>query len=262
MTHANHIRTLLLNDVKMTPSASRPGEEYVDQAFLPRQLPQQFDRIRRVLFGAAPDRAMLNFRLHQCMQAIHATDLAEYVTYHDTRITYLPFDRVELFNTAFMTLVSSEAATGPLTLLGAPQANETSGKLYHWFRAHVIDADWIHLIQYQPITATEAANYTLTSGTSDIITFPSSDVKFTFTGSPGDMWDVQGVSRPTKNMADILASLVSVVSDADHDVLFGANPQEPMLTFKRTWLTHDFYANRLSALLLAMAFQTHALSET
>src|SRR5690606_37703460 len=80
----NHVRTLLLG----LPGAASPGyqtagEEFVDPTFQPVALPTYLAAVRRTLFGVDPDRLMLNYRLKQLLEVIHATELAEYVTFLD-----------------------------------------------------------------------------------------------------------------------------------------------------------------------------------
>jgi hypothetical protein len=96
MTVPNYIRTLLLNQTRGA-NAGTPGEEYVAADFIPSALTQPLHKVRTLLLGGTEDRHTLNYRLYQLMQMLHASELAEFVTYHDARITYLPFSHSELF---------------------------------------------------------------------------------------------------------------------------------------------------------------------
>ena len=87
----NHIRSILLN----APQAqAHPvdfiGEEYVSPEWVPVPQPHGVARLRDILFGHNPDRALMNYRLRQFMTLIHSTDLEQYVHEKDSRVTYWP----------------------------------------------------------------------------------------------------------------------------------------------------------------------------
>lgn len=86
----NFVRTLLLNQARTFFDTAVPGEEYVAPYFIPVTLPIALNKIRNILFGTSPSRTAVNYRLFQLLQMLHATELAEFMTYHDSRITYLP----------------------------------------------------------------------------------------------------------------------------------------------------------------------------
>ncbi len=85
----NEVRTLLLN-LAGQGFARGPGEEYSDPAFKPVALPGYLFAARVAYFGPEPDRSTLLYRVRQGLAAVHATELAEFVTANDPRITYLP----------------------------------------------------------------------------------------------------------------------------------------------------------------------------
>jgi len=258
-TYPNYVRTLLLNQA--SGYADTLAEEYVSPDFLPRELPAAFTKIRSVLFGGTPDRQMLNFRLYQLMQVLHATELVEYVTQDDARITYLPFDRDELFYDAFVADVSATSGTtGTLNVLGTLAPDEANGIIYHKWRVLVNFGNTVTVTEIAPDSQQEVLTYALTNGLSNAISLVGSNLQFNFSGNPDDSWYIEVVARPSQNMADILATLKDVVSSADEQVLFGQSPAEPYLTFKNLWQRHEQYAYQLGGLLLAMAFQTRNLS--
>ncbi len=66
-------------------------EEYTTPAFKPPAAPPAFlVKLRAILYGPNPDRRTVLYRTHQFMTLLHQTGLAEFVTRHDARITYLP----------------------------------------------------------------------------------------------------------------------------------------------------------------------------
>lgn len=99
----NHARTLLMNVAGAPGFNGELGEEIVPPDFIPAALPGSINTLRRTLFGADPDRVMLNYRARQLMQVLHSTPLVEYVTSLDSRITYDfsddPFSNALLFGT-------------------------------------------------------------------------------------------------------------------------------------------------------------------
>lgn len=85
----NHCRTLLLN-LPDGGDPSLPGEQYIAPDFRPVKLPPALRAIRRLLYGADPDRALLNVRTQRLLTLMHATELDQHVRYLDPRISYLP----------------------------------------------------------------------------------------------------------------------------------------------------------------------------
>jgi len=258
-TYPNYIRTLLLNEAIGLPDTL--AEEYVSPDYVPRQLPKEFEKVRRILFGGAPDRQMLNFRLYQLMQLLHATELEEYVLQHDDRITYLPFDRDELFNSAFGSEVTpTPGVTGELTVIGDLEPDQANGLLFHHWRILVINANTVSITKYTPTSVSTTETYTLTNGRSQNIELPDSTLQFNFVGGAGDEWTIESTARPTRGMAEILATLEASLSSDDEDAIFGRAKVEPYLTFWNCWNSHEQYAYQLGGLLLAIAFRTMDLT--
>jgi len=258
-TYPNYVRTVLLNQTRGSNLASTLAEEYVSDDYYPRALPATFNKIRGVLFGSNPDRPMYNFRMYQLMQTLHSTELEEYVTQHDDRITYLPFDRDELFASAFGNTVTAASGTaGTLTVLGDAVADEFTGILYHKWIVTVLDGSTVTIRKLAPAAqqSQTAAIYSMTNNLSNAIALPDSAQQFNFSGTAGDEWVIEALANPSRNMADILNTLQIIINDVDQTALFGSTPVEPYLTFSNIWNNHSEYAYQLSALLLAMAFRT------
>jgi hypothetical protein len=106
----NHARTLLLNDGEAKPDT--PGEELIAANFSALPWDSTMLEARRLLFGNNADRIALNFRLRQFMELLHATELRQFITDLDSRITYLdnrdnPFTELP----RGLTITSSASAT-------------------------------------------------------------------------------------------------------------------------------------------------------
>jgi len=259
-TYPNYVRTLLLNQTGHG-TADTLAEEYVSPDYLPRTLPAGFAKIRSVLFGGTPDRQMLNFRLYQLMQVLHATELAEYVTYVDDRITYLPFDRGELLASAFGSVVTdAPGTTGTLTIIGDPVPDEANGIIYRQWQVTVNAGNTVTIQEFTPTPGMAVQAYTVTDGLSSLIPLSGSPLYFNFSGTVVDSWTIASTAKPTTNMAEILATLQHVVSDTDEIALFGQTPVEPYLTWWNCWNSHEQYAYKLGGLLLALAYRTAALT--
>jgi len=125
----NHIRTLLLNKESYANRAL-PGEEYVPPTFKPRYEPSAVRKFRQVVFGYDPDRYMLNYRLYQFMALLHSSELVDYITAIDHRLTYNPQRNAfpdDLFGISSVPLGDT---TGSLDVFGIYTANEIRGRLY------------------------------------------------------------------------------------------------------------------------------------
>ena len=126
----NHVRTLLLN-ADGALGSDDPGEQYTPPAFKPLVLPTYLQTARRCLFGAAPDRAYMNYRLAQYMSLLHATELKQYVLAMDERVTYTAEaggSYADLFNPA--TFVPTSQGEPPLVFDGSPSAPDAYGQSY------------------------------------------------------------------------------------------------------------------------------------
>lgn len=249
----NHVRTLLLN--KRAADSAFPGEEYVIPNYVIRQEPAVVRKIKQIVFGGQPDRYMLNYRLYQVMVAIHGTELEEYVTYHDTRLTYLPFRSTSLYSSAYGTTATKLGTfDGELAIIGRLLPEELAGWLKYQWQLDVTGANTIRVKRIVPTIIDRTYDYTLTEDRSSIIPFTGSSLSFTFSGPVGAEWVVDALAKPQKNMGTVLANLDSGITELDELALFGISPSEPVLTFKNLWKQHDEYAYRLGALMLAVAW--------
>jgi hypothetical protein len=88
----NHARTLLVNYSAATGGtkgfSGHFGEELIDPDYKFRTLPTYMQTIRNTLFGRDVPRELVNARARAYMALLHATELKEFITDLDPRISY------------------------------------------------------------------------------------------------------------------------------------------------------------------------------
>lgn len=253
----NHARTLLVN----LPGADGyfpdyPGDELIPEDYNSLDLPTYLDVIRMRLFGANPDRAMLNYRAAQLLQVIASTELQSYVTGLDPRLTYTtPQDlaRKELFEPK----VKRTQGTGQLTLLGSPISPDASGQSLYTFQVEIAGGDvTVQRLSFPAVTFTEPV--TLTNSLSQEIDLPYSGYRFRVNTNNPARWAIRGFLRPTFSLSEIAQSLRSI-GEPHLLQLFGVTDAEPFLTFRNCWNKHPEFAYQLSGLVLAMIYRVEEL---
>ena len=264
----NHARTLLGNQTAILLGLNFPGEEYIPESFYPVTLPSPLARIRALLFGAQPDRIMVNYRLRQYMTLLHATELSQYVTVFGARLTYLNRDWWDLFDERFFGVFVSSYPDNSLSgapqlfILGDPEQDETSDRLEREWLVEVVDATTVRIVHRTPPYQEYIENYTLTDNLSDIHALPHSSLKFRFESNLYNKWRVVARWRPTQDLGSIAASLRQL-PDQDMAFLFGrGQPKgelQPFRTFRRLWESHYSLAYSLGGLLLALIYRADEL---
>jgi hypothetical protein len=258
----NHCRTLLLNRAAVDPDAY-PGEELVPQEFREIRLPSYLTNVRARLFGADPDRTMLNYRLKQFLPLLHQTELAPFVTDLDPRITYDVADEHDLVLPAmFQPSVTQVSGSGAALLLsGNPAAPDMGGQLHYQFNAHVLlaegDIDTVRIDRVIPVPARLWIwPLSLTDGASACYDLAETGYKVALTTTdPAAGYIVEGYRRPQWSLGQIVA-LARGLGEPDLDALFGIQPAEPWATFRNLWYDHPELAYKLGGLLLALAYRT------
>lgn len=259
----NHARTLLLNlPGAGTGFSGHVGEEFIDPAYKAITMPSHLLAIRRQLFGSNPDRLLLNYRARQYLGMLHATELAEFVTTFDPRITYdvLPDD--DLFADAFATTVTPlNATTSPLYMLGELAPIE-DGRTEQSWRVLVANGSDIHVTRQTPPVGTSIQPYTVTDDLSSVIVLTGSGLQARVQPTIGSEWLIRAVGRPARELGTILAN-IAVLGEDVHAELFRigspAGATEPFLTFRNLWRYHPELPYRLGGILLALLHQTDEL---
>lgn len=256
----NHFRTLLLNlDGDSASDANFPGEEIIPPGFRSIALPTYLQSLRRELFGARPDRAMLNYRLYQFLSVLHDTELEEYILDLDSRTTYGV--REDLFDNSLF--VPSSIKTGSqdsaLFIFGPDATPDDSGVMREDWQVVLTSTTTADISHRSYPKVSDSISFTVTDGLSSLINVPGSGYSVKIkNGVAGDRWSIEAFSRPSRSLGTIVAGLRSV-GETTLLQLFGSSPEEPFLTFRNLWAKHPETAYQLGGLLLAVGYRTEEL---
>lgn len=259
----NYGRTLLLNiEGSDNYFVDIPGDELIPSEYVPATLPTYLTNIRRILFGANPDRAMLNYRSAQLLQLISSTELQQYVESLDSRITYSSYQLQLAQPSTFEPTVTQygEIDTAKvLTVVGSPNSPDSSGTSGYDFRVTVDGVNITINKLFSPTSSTQEV-LSFTSGLSDLYALPGTGYSVRVNTSTLDGgWTVRGFLRPTATL-DSLELAIQALGEPDFLQLFGVSDVEPYLTFKNCWNDHPEFAYRLGGLVLAVMYRTQELT--
>ena len=153
----NHARTLLLNVSPNTYNASMLGEEFIPE-FTPVALPSYLQIARNILFGATPDKVFMNFRAYELLSLLHSTELEEFVTALDPRVTYSTTDTSDFF--APKNSIVLERTGGPeyakLNIEGDVKPDNAAGRAYLEYRVRLLsDTETTAIMQLTPVAGGE-----------------------------------------------------------------------------------------------------------
>ena len=255
----NHLRTVLLNSSSSAAfPPNYPGEEYVPPTYTPKTLSGNLAAVCRLLFGLSPDRAMLNYRLRELLAILHSCELAEYVYQLDPRVTYLP-QASDIVDSAITgPVVTNLIGTQSMYLLGQlpPQSNDT---LYFDFTVTVINGAQVSIINTNLTAPATIAPYVITSGLSNIISFPNTDVGFQFQAGVGASWRIVWLAQPQRTLGVTYNNLLSGLTTDLQDELFGLMPEQPYLSWKNLWLENPYMSYQLGGVTLALGYRINDL---
>lgn len=256
----NHVRTLLLNqDGNQASGPDYPYEELVDPNYRAVSLPTALSAVHAVLFGGSPDRAYLNVRLQQYLSLLHAGGLEEFILDKDPRVTYLTWrDDATAASRFGARVVQTAGSATPFAVVGEPEADDALGRLFTQWRVEVTDAALVTVRRQTPPVETTVQGYTLTDGLSDLLPLAGADLFFRFGGGVGNVWEVEALARPGRDLAAVLNRLENVVNTVS-DALFGPAGREPYQTFANLWRADDRLPYRLGGVLLALAYRIDEL---
>ena len=256
----NHARTLLLNiSGSNNPGPDYLGEELVPYEYRARSLSTPLQNIRRHLFGANPDRAMLNYRAQQLLSTIEKTSLQEFVTDLDNRITYRfgkdhILARHETWEPKIVRIGGD--VSNALYVTGKPVRPDYTGRLYYQFSIS-LSGTAITISRETPPIDSKSIDYSLVNNLS-----PAFDLLYTGyrihvnTTSSLVSWSVSGYLRPQLSFGDIVQSL-DKVGEPTLVELFGTKNVEPWNTFKNLWYDSSDVVYRLGAITLALIYRTN-----
>jgi hypothetical protein len=251
----NHVRTLLMNiDYASGMRPTYAGDEYIDPSFNPVQLPGYLQDVRDRLFGVAPDRLLLNYKVWQLLSLLDASDLSSYVTYFDNRITYdlrdLPFTDPAVFDPVFEPARISDQ----WLLQGTVGKPDVLGISHYQFELSLIgDNLTIQRLGTYPTVTTQLLSYT--AGVSGFCSLPGTGMAVAAKqGEAGETFRLHIFSEPQRSLPEQLALLQQLPYET-HIKLFGVENVEPYATFRAYWEDHDESVQQLSGLLLAFIFR-------
>lgn len=249
----NRVRTLLMNRGREGYDLRLPGEEYIPADYVRRSQPVWLKRIYSRLFGAAPDRLFINYRMRQLMQVIHATPLAEFVSSSGDDITYLPF-RDELGSALFCQTLQPLTGTASAYLHGKHTADTTIGQTTYLWDVRLIAADTVRVTTRIPVETYADVPVTFSNGLSNQITLIPRKLTTSFnTADVGFGYQVQSVVRPAADITDILTSVFSAAEGLDDLHVFAPRLATEQTMYCDIWRKHPQFVMRYAALCLAIA---------
>lgn len=257
----NHARNLLLNVAPgTTQNCPYPGDELIDPGYKPFVPSTAIQAVRSILFGAAPDRVMLNYRTRQVLALLHAGPLVEFVTDLDPRTSY-GFDDEPFFDASLYAPTVTPLTALPedkLLITGSPQPPDISGQMAYQYRVDILTAETLRLERQKPTPyASDIHEFEIASGWSNRIPLGNSGLNLaTNTDSPGATWLVEFLVRPQYDLGEIAVSLQSVGEPALVE-LFGTAKVEPYLTFKNLWFDAKDLPFKLGGILLALIYRSN-----
>lgn len=249
----NHVRTLLLNLRGGVPAEpDLPGEEYVPPGYVPPSLPAELLRVRAALFGADPDRAMLNYRLHQLLTAAHASAYAHFLTALDPRVSYLPLASLRAHPLFAGSVEQTTGTARALRLLGEPGSTDGRRLLHEWLVT--TDGATVTTTRIQP------GRQTTTAADAGVpLTLPGGGQYLLATGGAAG-WRVRALARPAVDLAGLPLEIDRLAED-DLSRLFSAGAGHE--AFGNLWSDEGAPTpERLTGVVLALAYQTDAVWRT
>jgi hypothetical protein len=245
----NHVRTLLLNDIAGRVAPTYPGEEYVPADFMRRDLTTDAAEAIRRLFGSAPDRAYINYRLRQYLVTAHASQIGDHLTFEDPRVTYWPaldpMQRWASFGTAGV--VTRSGSESGLMVFGTPEPNDADGRcLVEWNITY--DDSGLTISHTSPFFE-EFLTPSFTGGLSEIVALPGSALTIRLRQNLFGQWTLTELARPG---GDVSSKFLQMQELPGHiiELMFPQKADEPIASQRRAWFDSPFMPDRLAAYLL------------
>lgn len=297
----NHVRTLILNQSASSPSGLNyglVGSEFIPPTYQPVVLTPALQRLRDVIYGTRPDVMMLLYRTFQLMGLLHGSELSRYVTWFDTRITYLPI-KTDLFDVVygdrqlspmrtkqsevntttgedFLSLIQlaepynlrvtnltvkkvlTALPTARMAVVGAPPTESQGALVYTWM-VEVL-GDFIRISRIVPApTLTVSQDYTYVGNSTGMIPVPETKLWVELQDvSLGDVFEMSYTAEPTASLAELAYEMKTSFSE-DAATVLGNERIEPLRTWQRVWSKSSNTISQFAALLLAMAYRTDVL---
>jgi hypothetical protein len=256
----NAARTLLLNrQPENVAFGGQPGDEYLPTDYSPLQSPPAYLRnLRATLFGVDPDRVYGNYRVRQYMALLHATELVQFVTELDPRITY-NVDNPDLNSDALFGIQTPNDFIHVIGELGAP---DITGRSYNEWDIAVLTGSTLAVTRRTKPQQYSVQEYVFSGGLSNAMSLVGSEAKFKISDGSVQSWTVRGYARPQRDLGEILVELESTGTPYLNQLFGVGTPlaaSEPFKTFRNLWFQHPELAYRLGGLLLAVIYRTEEL---
>lgn len=257
----NHARTLLLNRSGSTEGyGGLPGDEYLPPAYrVKKHLPAYVVKLRSLLLGSDPDRVYANYRVRQYLALLHSTELAEFVTALDPRITY-DVDNSDLFVPSIFNVLSPDPDN--LFLSGQLGSPDRTGRAHHQWEVTVSTSSTVRVSRQTKPLQLSVQDYTIENSLSSLVSLVGSDMQLRFKPGVGQRWQLEGYARPTKDLGEILAELESLGASSMLDLFGIGSPRgatEPFKTFWNLWKDHPELAYRIGGVVLALIYRMNEL---
>lgn len=297
----NHVRTLLLNQAATSPSGldyGLTGSEFIPPTYAPVKLSPVLQRLRDTIYGTRPDTMMLLYRTFQLVGLLHGSELSRYMTWFDTRITYLPI-KTDLFNVIYGTRqlapihtdistattttgrdfiskllvaepfdlratnltirkILSALPTARMSVIGTPPG-ELNGALSYTWIVEVV-GDFIRISRVVPSpTLAVTLDYNYVNNSTGLLPVPETRLFVELQDvSVGDVFEVSYVAEPQFSLADVAYTIRNSMT-ADAVATIGTERIEPIKTWRNVWNRNPNSISQFAALLLAMAYRTDAI---
>jgi len=254
----NHFRTLLLNlPGEQSPVDDLFAEELIPADYVPVDTAGYLDTVRKALFGNAPDRSMLNYRVRQYLSLIHATELSQFVTAFDHRITY-DVTSNDLVGYEFG-LTSRQIDGGPTSRMfffGSQKIPDITGKIAYRFDVRFLSSSSLQVTRQYPNPASSIFD---AGDPGEQLTpqIPLEDTGFSFSADKNNLdarFVVSGTLRPQWDMS-IPETLLRSIGETVTVQLFGAGSVEPYSSLRNLWQYHKDMPYRLGAVVVALVYR-------
>lgn len=262
----NHARTLLTNLSGVASGyAADPGAEFVPPDFHALAIPRQLQPVERELFGSDADALTRNYRARQYLALLHATELREYLTQLDPRITYDTAPQDDLFAAAFLPKIYPIAPTPPnqlFFLAGPASSSDTTGRSRRSWRIEDLSGT-VRITRQTPPADSWVEPYSVAQSLSEPIPLLGTLDQFRFYPGAGYSWEIETHTRPSRDLGQVAAA-VRNLPQVSIEAVFSADgvPQllgEPWRTFRNLWRDHPEFPYQFGGFLLAWIYRLETL---
>ena len=265
--YINHVVTLLRNNraLKNVSGINIGYEFFIDPRFIRVDHAYEIRQVLNTLFGTDPDRAFFNFRMHTLLTALQNTSLVQPFLTGWPRITY-DLNGTSFFSAAYgINRVSAFPDAGEeiptISVIGDIEADNGRGRLmYSWLlKVYESAGFWVDVTN---VTDNSKITYDASNKAVPLhsVAFKGNALNAYFESAgahiPLGTYTINGLGRPTEDLADIYQRLVEL-SQSTLDVLF-AGSEPASLLGKDLFYNHRSVAYRVAGALLALVYKLDA----